>query len=394
MGLECPWAEHHVTVSSTGNVSTCCMSVPVIDTRSGQPYNIKTHTITEAYNSAEFNSIRQNLRNGIKDKNCDSCWRQEDAGERSLRLRIIDEYQEVYNSGKTQGLLTAQLDLSNQCNLKCRTCNPGDSSSWIKEFYDLNERHKGFNLIEFQKTYNTTLHKEREFFDDLKNNVIPSLVVIQFQGGEPFLIKRQWEIVDSIIESGHADKMLISYHTNGTIWNEEIENKLSKFGEVDLSVSIDDIKDRFEYLRHPAKWSEVEHNIERMLNWCLKNIDYRQLSINCVVTPYNLYTIHELLDYFNFKNIIVRLHPTTLPEHFSISNIPENIKHIFLEKLKSKSYPQYQEEIDNVVSALTNKGSETQWSKFLEKTKIHDDYRNESFQKTFPETYKVLINDK
>lgn len=391
MSIACPWADHHVTVSSTGNISTCCASVPVIDKGSGQPYNIKTHTISEAYNSEEFNSIRQNLHNGIKDKNCDYCWRLEDTNERSLRLDTIDAYREVYNSGKTSGLLTVQLDLSNQCNLKCRICNSSDSSMWIKEQYDLYERHTGISLINFQKTFNTTLHREREFLEDLKDNVIPNLVVLRFQGGEPFLMKQQWAIVDSVIELGLAKDILLSYHTNGTIWNADIAEKLSKFGEVNLCLSIDDIGDRFEYLRHPAKWTEVENNITSIIQWCAESSDNRDVLINCVVTPYNLYTIHELLDYFIVRDVPVKLHPTDFPNHFSISNIPTSLKNVFLEQLRSKTFPeQYQCEVDNVISMLLNTDNTQAWELFLKTTAIHDTYRNEDYQKTFPEFFKII----
>lgn len=391
MGLQCPWAEHHITVSSSGNISTCCLAVPVIDARTGQPYNIKTHTISESYNSDEFNSIRQNLRNSVKDKNCDHCWQQETAGERSLRLESIDEYQEVYQSGKTTGLITVQLDLSNQCNLKCRTCNPIDSSMWIKEHYDLYEQNNELSLVDFQKKFNFTLHKEREFFEDFKNNVVPTLAVVKFQGGEPFLMKRQWDIVDSIIESECAKDILIGYHTNATIWNTDIQDKLSKFKEVNLCLSIDDVGSRFEYLRHPAKWDQVEHNLQTMLDWCSKNKDSRDIMINCVISPYNILTIHTLMDYFVSRDIPVKLHPTNFPEHFSISNIPENIKYIFVEKLKSKTYSKdYQEEIENIISVLTRTGSQESWKMFIKTTKTHDIYRKEEFEKTFPELIEAL----
>ena len=391
MSLKCPWADHHITVSSTGNISTCCMSVPVIDSGSGQPYNIKTHTISQAFNSKEFNSIRENLHNSIKDKNCDSCWREEAAGERSLRIETIDEYQDVFKSGKTTGLLTAQFDLSNQCNLKCRTCNPSDSSMWIREQYDLYEYNKGIPLIEFQKTFNTTLHKEREFLEDLKDNVIPNLVVLRFQGGEPFLMKQQWNIVDSIIEMDLAKDIVLSYHTNGTIWNDTIAEKLAKFNEVNLCLSIDDVEGRFEYLRHPAQWHDVESNINTIIEWCAESSETRDMLINCVVTPYNLYTIHNLLDYFIARGIPIKLHPTDYPNHFSIANIPNSLKTIFLEQLRLRTFPQgYQDEVDNVVSVLMKEDDPRTWELFLKTTMLHDTYRNESYETTFPDFFNII----
>lgn len=391
MSIECPWAEHHITVSATGNIATCCMSVPVIDIGSGQPYNIRTHTVSQAFNSKEFNSIRENLRNGIKDKNCESCWREEATSDRSLRLDTIPKYQEVFKSGKTSGLITVQLDLSNQCNLKCRTCNHSDSSMWVKEHYDVYERDKGISLIEFQKTSNTTLHKDHEFLQDLKVNVIPNLAVVRFQGGEPFLIKQQWAIVDSIIEAGKAKDILLSYHTNGTIWNQEIADKLAKFGEVNLCLSIDDIQHRFEYLRHPGKWDQVEHNIKTIIEWCAESSDTRDVLINSVVTPYNLYTIHDLLDYFISMNVPVKLHSTNFPKHFSIANIPNALKSAFLEKLQSHSFPDpYQEEIDNLITVMMNADDPTEWTTFLKTTLLHDNYRNENYQTVFPEFADIV----
>ncbi len=393
MSITCPWADHHITVSSSGNISTCCMAVPVIDSRSGQPYNIKTHTISESYNSDEFNAIRQNLRNGVQDKNCDHCWQQENRGERSLRLESVghDKYQEVFESGKMVGLITVQLDLSNQCNLKCRTCNPNDSSMWVNEYFDVYEQDKSISLIEFQKRYNFTLHKEDVFFEDFKKNVLPTLAVIRFQGGEPFLMKRQWAIVDSIIESGLSKDILIGYHTNGTIWNDAIADKLSKFKEVNLCLSIDDVGERFEYIRHPGNWSDVKNNLESIVAWSSVDTDARDLLINCVVTPYNLLTLHELIDCCVSNNIPLNLHATNFPKHFSISNIPENLKHIFIEKLRSKTYStEYNDELENVISVLLGEGSAEQWELFLKTSRLHDNYRNENFEKTFPELTAVL----
>jgi len=262
---------------------------------------------------------------------------------------------------------------------------------WTKEHFDLYEQNKEFNLLEFQKTYNFALHKDDDFLEDFKKNVVPTLAVIRFQGGEPFLMKRQWAIVDSIIESGYSKEMLIGYHTNATIWNADIEEKLSKFKEVNLSLSIDDVGDRFEYLRHPAKWNEVKNNIERILSWSSKDKDVRDVLINCVVTPYNIFTIHDLIDYFALRNIPVKLHPTSSPEHFSISNVPANIKHVFLEKLTSRTYSaEYNIEIENVISVLLGSGSSEQWKMFLKTTRIHDTYRKENFENTFPELTAVI----
>jgi hypothetical protein len=98
-----------------------------------------------------------------------------------------------------------------------------------------------------------------------------------------------------------------------------------------------------------------------------------------------------LLDYCVSNDIPVNLQTTNFPRHFSISNIPENLKHIFIEKLRSKTYStEYNNELENIISVLSGKGSAEQWEMFLKTTKLHDDYRNENFEKTFPELTEVL----
>jgi hypothetical protein len=62
-----------------------------------------------------------------------------------------------------------------------------------------------------------------------------------------------------------------------------------------------------------------------------------------------------------------------------------------VEKLKSKTYSKdYQEEIENVISVLIKTGSYDQWRFFLRSTKIHDIYRKEKLEKTFPELTDAL----
>jgi hypothetical protein len=115
------------------------------------------------------------------------------------------------------------------------------------------------------------------------------------------------------------------------------------------------------------------------------------MLINCVVTPYNLYTIHNLLDYFITRGIPVKLHPTDYPNHFSIANIPNSLKTIFLEQLHLRTFPQeYQDEVDNVESVLMKEDDPHTWELFLKTTVLHDTYRNESYETTFPEFFNII----
>ena len=390
-GLNCPWAEHHITVSSSGTISPCCFSIPVIDEATNSAYNIKTHTVSQAFNSAEFKQIRSNLNDGVQDSHCNTCWQLENNNERSLRQETIGEYDEVYQSGKTSGLLTLQLDLSNQCNLKCRTCSPSASSMWVKEHFDI-YKTDSVVPIEFQKTH-TYMLKDQIFINDLTDNVIANLAVLKFQGGEPLLMKQHWNILDTIIQQDRAKDLVVMYHTNGTVWDDRAEQVLSKFQEVILCLSIDDVGNRFEYIRHPGNWESVKSNVAKIQNWCNQSSDSRATSINCVVSPYNVLTINDMIEFCIDNNLPLQLHAAHTPEYFSLSTLPKYIKDRVLKKLQSKQYPElYQDEVDNIVNAINaNSSSEERWKEFLQVTEQHDNYRGESFEKTFPELNSIMI---
>jgi MoaA/NifB/PqqE/SkfB family radical SAM enzyme len=309
-------------------------------------------------------------------------------GGKSIRTEEIDNESDAYED--VSGLHNLSLDLSNQCNLKCRTCNPDDSSLWIKEHYDI-YGSKTIKIQDYHKSYNNNLQHENNFYDDLKNNVLPLVEEIHFKGGEPMLLTRQWELVDHMIDTGIAPEKLLSYHTNATIWSEDIEEKLRNFRLTAIGCSIDDIGDRFEYLRHPAKWASVEDNIEKMQAWCDQK-ENRHMAINVVVSIYNVLTIADLVDYFYNKNITIYLHPTISPSHFSITNLPDRVKQEVKSKLSKRSWSDsYNREVENIVTMMLGKEQEPdQWQEFLEHTQRHDEYRNEDFKKTFPELWNNI----
>jgi len=386
--LWCPYADHSINVSTSGVIGTCCWSQPVTDSKTGQPFNIKTHTISETYNSIEFQEIRSNLHKGIQDPHCINCWSVENLGGKSIRTEEVDNEGSAY--ADVVGLHNLSLDLSNQCNLKCRTCNPDDSSLWIKEHYDIYGT-KNIKIQDYHRSFNNNLQHEKKFYDDLKNNVLPLVEEVHFKGGEPLLLKQQWELIDHMIQTGISSEKSVSYHTNGTIWNDNIEEKLSNFNIVGIACSIDDINDRFEYLRHPGKWATVEENINKIKAWSLKKSN-RYMAINVVVSIYNVLTIADLVDYFYKKDIVVYLHPTISPPYFSITNLPNSIKEEVKNKLSKYSWSDaYNKEVKNVITMMLGKTQDSAlWKEFLEYTKRHDQYRKESIEITFPELWHSI----
>jgi len=163
---------------------------------------------------------------------------------------------------------------------------------------------------------------------------------------------------------------------------------------VEFNISLDDIGPRFEYQRHPAKWTEVIDNIKQYQDKAKDNV---KISLYTTISMYNIFYIDELIK-FNADNLKCNLKFNLLhwPDKMSIKNLPTNIKHIIKAKVESLdeqslSYVQNIFGIKEVISfMLDNEGSTDDLAEFIKVTNLHDDYRNESFATTFPEYWSLL----
>ena len=70
-----PWYSIHL--DSTGRLAPCC--------KFSKPLHNYSH-IQEYFKSSELEQVRKDLLNGVKNANCNKCWKDEDNGADSLRL--------------------------------------------------------------------------------------------------------------------------------------------------------------------------------------------------------------------------------------------------------------------------------------------------------------------
>lgn len=352
---QCPFPFRGVMVKTDGNLTTCCYgkSIPGL--------HRTTHTIEQAFNSEQFQSIRNNLANGIKDRNCQKCWDLEEQGIESLRqqeLRTEEFDQDIYVNPRLEYLF---LSLSNQCNLKCRTCSPTDSSFWIKEF----EHRTGIKQIVYLEP------DDSKFFSSFKNDTLPYLKEISFVGGEPLMMKSVHRILETL-----DPNVSLTFYTNGTFYNPAM---FEKFKDVNIAVSIDGVGSRFEYMRHPAKWSLLTDNLTKMGN----NLK----AITCTVSAYNVWYIDEVADFTESLGVDFMAHILFDPSALSVLSLPYAIRLDIANKLSL--HPN--EQIQKIVEYLKTDTADN-WADFANDVALGDQYRRESFKDIFPEFYQVLLN--
>jgi hypothetical protein len=397
----CVNAHHSMSANNDGTTKMCCMVKGHYNQLSNTDhYYIGQLPILDNFNNTIAQKIRNNLDNGIRDDACTRCWQEENAGRKSKRLRDNERYEHElrWNSLKPyKGLAKFELNLGNNCNIKCRTCGPAISSTWMKETYDLDYSQK-ITFKQFSQEYkkfHQQFDEDSSFWPDLENN-LENIKQFDFYGGEPFLSKKMWDILRICIEKGYSKDIELHYNTNGTNWPVIINELWPNFKSINLSFSIDGVRDQFEYMRFPAKWDDVCAN---MINAKEYHNKYGNMSKSWCITlsTINIYYVPEILTeyYSNWEDFGGYLNLVHGPIHYNISKLPNELKDPIIEKLKTM--PKGNESIDlqleGIVGFIKNGNyNEKIWNNFKNLIKKHDSYRNQNFYETFKE-YATLVGN-
>ena len=383
-----PWMA--IETRPDGAYKPCCVYKDELTDPKGKKYTTKEHSITEVMNSKSMNDLRNRFLAGQKPSACDSCWKQEAAGNTSKR-------QHMWVKASTQGQLHINKNivapvfidfkLGNICNLKCRICSPHSSSIWANEMAKIDPDRKKY-WTQYNKD-GLWPRQKNKFYEDLVEQ-IDSVRFFEITGGEPLMIKEQFQVLQRCVDMGAAKNIEVHYNTNGTQFPEKELNEIwPHFKRIEIAFSVDDIKQRFEYQRHPAKWDMVNENILKFKNSGLKNLS---TQVCTTLNVFNIAYIDELAPYidqwspdFWYINI---LHE---PKELDIQQLPADLKKIVTDKLVTTKTRK--KEIMEAVNYLNSEPltvMEHYKDLLTSKIKQIDEYRGENFGDTFPLLNNIL----
>lgn len=250
------------------SISPCCLYHP-----------LSTESIIDFQNNPSLVSIRQQWDNNIIPIGCRGCDRREPSNH---------WYKDNGYADTAVELVRLDYWTGDTCNLRCAICSPQYSSAW-KEELKIPERKQIVNYV-------------------WKNLDLSILKFIHFNGGEPLLSKEHVKFLEAIpIKS----QVHINYNTNGTIKpSTQLLELWEEFKLVQIDFSIDDIGQRFEYQRYPAKWNEVTETLQ----WY---IDYA--PVNCM---FAVNTTVSILNKHNLTNL-----NSWLSANFSSNRVTDPIEH-------------------------------------------------------------------
>jgi len=199
---------------------------------------------------------------------CSGCQRDEARGLPSRRQGSNKWFQDHNLDDNNVELVRVDYWTGNLCNLACVICGPENSSVWKQELnYPVETRKTVVN----------------QFWKDLD---LTSLKSIHFTGGEPLLSKEHVELLKAIPDKSAVH---VSYNTNGTVRaSQDLLELWAQFQLVELVFSIDDVGERFEYQRYPAKWPAVTNNLQWYLDTAPHNTMFAVNTSIGILNQHNL----------------------------------------------------------------------------------------------------------
>jgi len=337
-----------------------------------------------------MNDLRDRFLAGEKPSACDSCWKQEAAGNTSKRQHMWHKAPAIGQVHISKNIVAPRfidLKLGNICNLKCRICSPDSSSIWANEMAKFDPDRK-----KYWTKYNKDglwPRQKNKFYEDLVKH-IESVRFFEITGGEPLMIKEQFQVLQRCVDMGAAKNIEVHYNTNGTQFPEKELNEIwPHFKRIEVAFSIDDIKERFEYQRHPAKWDVVNENILKFKNSGLKNLS---TQVCTTLNVFNIAYLDELAPYVDewapdFWYINILHHPM----EFDVQQLPVDFKKKITDKLlKTKTR---KTEIMDAINYLNSEPltvMDDYKDSLTRKIKQIDGYRKENFGEVFPFLNNVL----
>lgn len=302
---------------------------------------------------------------------CSECQRIEsisgfDASMRAAsKLRIVGECQ-------PGDCVSLEVNFDKKCNAACLSCSSQFSSTWEK----YNRKHNIGNQI-------TSVEPEDLFHQFISSVSLDKLQFLYIQGGEPFYSSTNLNFLEHILKV-HPDpgSVRLHYQTNGSLLpTQQIMDYWKKFKGVVMNYSIDDINDRFNYLRWPLDWITVKENIKTMID--TTNVYFR---VNSTINPLNVLGYGNLESWIldNIpKGRLIGYRAGASVKTLDLRHTPTNLRNKVIETYGT----------NHPVSKLFNNNTEVfDHRPFIEYVEQHDALRRLDWKSTFPESVPFFKN--
>jgi MoaA/NifB/PqqE/SkfB family radical SAM enzyme len=367
----CPMPWTGLMYNSDGKVKNCIRS----DESTGLLGNIKDTPIEEILLGAT-NVIKQTNITGNKPAaGCHTCYNLEH-GKKGLdiisdRIFYMREFKKIpldtYQVNNFD-LQTIDVRWTNLCNFACVYCSADFSSKWADE---LNVR------------LDTPSDKQATEFREYIYRHAKNLKHVYLAGGEPLLMKENLELLKKL-----NPNVSLRINTNLSKVDTGVFDAVCKFKNVHWTVSVETVKEEFEYIRFGGYWPDFLDNLNT-----IRKLDHK-ISFNMLWFLLNYDTVFGCVDYLKglgFHNNSFVIGALLGPDYLNIRHLPENVLNLLKTKLESKinEQPGYllEDSYRNMLHYIEQPIKKNLTASF-EKLAVMDQRRGVDSSKIFTELYK------
>jgi MoaA/NifB/PqqE/SkfB family radical SAM enzyme len=301
-----PW--FHIRLTYDGSYDVCRWSKNGVT-----DLNIRTTSLMQFYNSEPMRELRKQLLAGNRPQECEPCYYQDQFGKLSGRVRQLNksainmtefplsfrssphlpliEYSNDMQGASSHFPTDLQIDLGNTCNSACIMCDPTASSRLVADYKKLTKLdHRLFAEPKPYRSWTEDPAVVDRFVQELQT--FPYIRYIHFLGGETLYNQAFYDICEHL----DGTDLIVGTTTNGTIYDDRIEQLIPRFKEFHLGISIESVTALNDYVRYPGPTDQILANIVKFVK--LRD-QHPGLKLELRITP-NLFTISELDQVFEF----------------------------------------------------------------------------------------------
>ena len=263
-----PWRGLHI--NPRGDVKTCCAGNP------NMLGNLNSKSIEEILNSDLMTEIRSSIAQGQPHEYCSNCVQAERLGggsERHWHNNVNENFDYAAAGDKYHYPVIVDVRWNTTCNLSCNYCGEACSSKWASI--------KGIPFKSGARPYYDSVC---DFIEQHYEHIHEVALV----GGEPLLLPENERLLDVIPQDA-----IVTLITNLSVdlENNKIFRKLQNRNKVGWSMSFDNIGARLEYVRHGAKWDQIQHNLS-----VIKDLMKTQGQWGGIHAVYNIYNATRICE--------------------------------------------------------------------------------------------------
>ncbi len=294
----CPLPWTSIYLQPDGKVDSCCVSKNNLG-------NLQSHSIDQIVNERKNIEIKKKMTNNIVPDGCKICHLNETGNnlDRSdysnsfkdwYKTLLADVDKNLYSDVNNFKLHYFDLRLKNTCNYGCVYCGPKLSS--VREMEELNQpqiasgRIFSHGIDPIIKINDNQIKEVYQFFE--KN--AKDLKVFYLAGGEPLYIKENLYFLEKLYQVNPDCQIIINTNLS-LVTNNKIYDTLTKFKNTYWIVSVDDIGERYNYIRYQGNWEIFLKNLLALKD----TVGEHKISLSMVYCSLNAKTIFDCIDYFS-----------------------------------------------------------------------------------------------